>query len=63
MAEFLIQNGIFVDAVDTFHVEIKGERIGGMTPLLQAVLLNDCEGMHYLVKKGADVAATVFYNF
>lgn len=61
MAEFLIQNGILIDSVDMQSFEIEGEKICGMTPLLQAVMLNDCEGIQYLVKKGADVTATVFY--
>lgn len=63
MAEFLIQNGILIDSVDMQQVEIEGEKIGGMTPLLHAVMLNDWEGIHYLVKKGADVTTTVFYLF
>lgn len=61
MAEFLIQNGIFIDAVDMQQVEIEGEKIGGMTPLLHAVMLNDWEGIQYLVKKGADVTIVVFF--
>ena len=63
LAEFLIQNGILIDSVDMQQVEIEGEKISGLTPLLQAVMLNDCEGMQYLVKKGADVTNTVFYLF
>ena len=59
MSEFLIQNGLLVDSIDESSVEIGNVTIGRITPLHYAVLLNDCEGIQYLVKKGANVSFKV----
>lgn len=58
MAEFLIQNGLEIDPVDDAVLDIPESNLhfGLMTPLLHAALLNDCDGIQFLLKKGADVA-------
>jgi hypothetical protein len=59
MAEFLIQNGLEIDAVDqnvvcTLENDMK---LGMMTAAHYAAILNDHEGFDYLVRKGASLDA------